>query len=216
MPPRPADVVPSARRPDTVNAALADLDNLSARLTTATAAVEAAESALRDAERHDRENAARALREGKATIAAEPAGVTKARQRVAGAKRELDILRLAHTASEADLEQALDAASAAWTSDLDDEEQVARRHARELLAEHEQTCAAANAAASARLWLGDGHSLDRPPRRVAGGSIAPSSSRAAANGNAFDAATIWTWVAELVDPPPPAPRAVPRVAEPAA
>jgi hypothetical protein len=210
---RPTDVVPTARRPAEVERALAELESLAARLATATAAVEAAESDLRDAERQDRETAAAALRQGRGKVAAEPVAVAKVRERVTAARRELDVIRLAQAAAEADLEQSLDRAAPAWTRELADEEDVARRKARELLAELEQTCAAVNAAVGAQGWLSDGASLDRPPRRPIAGSAAPSSASMSPNGAPFDAATIWGWVAELVDPPVPATRAMPRAVE---
>jgi hypothetical protein len=199
---RSSVIVPAARRPRTVERALQEVDGLADRVGEATTAVETAQATLEDAERVDRETAAAALRRGgEAKISNEPAAVAKTRDRVTAARRELDILKLAATAAEADLETAIGESAADWSAELDDAEQDARRRVRELLGELETVIRTVAETASAHRWLVDGGSLDRGRKVAPFGGVAPSSTRHSANGSPFTVEQLLGWLAEAVDPP---------------
>jgi hypothetical protein len=208
MPPNPAQVVPGVCRPAEVERAVAELGDLATRVAAATSAVETAERDLAEVERTDRERAAAALRSGQRTIAGEPAQVVKARERLSACRREADILRIAEVASQADLEEAVAQAAAAWTAALGGAEQDARQRAAELLGELRAAISALADAASAQAWLQAGGALDRPAPRMLVGSVAPSSRSRSVNSEPFQVEQLLAWIDEAVEPPPRPVRAV--------
>jgi hypothetical protein len=197
------EVVPSAGRPVEVDDAVTETLDLRARFREAQAQLAVAQADLEAAEAADVEAAAKAIRAGESPPAAS-ASIRKCRDKLATAQRHASVLDLAVQTAQADLDRVTRASSTAWLDALDEAKQAAVERGLRAIAELEAACAEANAAASAASWVRGGIAGQFAPTVV--GSLAafaaPTSARASANGQAFDATQITTWARELLVPPP--------------
>src|SRR5262249_24417595 len=121
------DVVPQAGRPEAVATALAEALALRDKQREASDALAAAQAAREQAQQADVVAAAERVRQGTSTGAV-PAVVTKAKQAVELAKRDLAALRLAVEGAENDLADVMREHADAWLAALDASAEDSRQH----------------------------------------------------------------------------------------
>jgi hypothetical protein len=194
------DVIPEAGRPTEVVAALDEAHALREQLRAAQEALAAKQQTLDELERADVEAAAARVRAGEA-LGTEASNVKKARSAVEGARRDAAAIALASEAAQSDLAAAMSEHADTWLKTLGVETAQARERALAALAELDQALATLGAITSAAAWVESAQSderWDRPVRPMLGGSVAPSSRRVTANGEALTRQQVLDYVRELV------------------
>jgi hypothetical protein len=197
------DVIPEPARPEAVVAALSEAIELRDRLRAAQEERAQSQSALERLEADDVAKAAERIRSGSAPGAI-PQAIQKAKGAVELSTRNARALNVASADAAADLAKALTANADTWLKALDDETHHARERAIAALAELDESLGALGALVSAAAGVEgarDDGRWDRPVRQMVGGSIAPSSKRLTANGEALTREQVLAFVGELVEPP---------------
>jgi hypothetical protein len=191
-------------RPPEVTTLLDEALELRDKLRAASEELAAAEAKLEQAEHDDAVAASERLRKG-ATVGSEQPAVEKARRAVEQARRAERAVTLAAGAALTDLASTLNESADDWIATLDKQTAKARDEAVRALSAFEAALAELVSATGAATWVKNAAADGRWDRRVvlpATGSAATSSSRATANQQPIDRATLLRYCAELVGEPP--------------
>jgi hypothetical protein len=195
--------VPAVRRPDVVERAVSEAQQLRDRAQEAADVVAQQQKVVDDREREDVEAAAAKARAG------EPFGtpsraLVKSRDDLLAAQRTANVLRVALGQAEEAVVAAIVEHAEQCSSSLGDEAERAREAGRAALAALLDACVRIGDAVSAQAWLAGALSdqrFDRPARTMVEGSIALSSRRRTANNEPMGRDELFGYVAELLVEP---------------
>ena len=189
---------------------LAEAVELRDRHRAANEQLAAAQAELEAQERADVAAAAEKIRSG-AAPGSLSAGVGKARHAVEVAQRNAAALSLDSQAAEADLAGTMREHADTWIGQPDEEAVQARERAVAALNAFEHAVQEMGLAAGASEWVRGGLADDRWDRRVPTmlvGSMAPSSQRMTANGQALTTGELIGFLHEAAQPPAPTPEPI--------
>jgi hypothetical protein len=201
-----ASIVPEGG-PRDVEQARSRVDQLRARIADERGRVEQAERDLAAAEAADRDQMAKAFRDG-AEPASDVKAVEKARAAVAEAQRRQAALDTAVNAADVELGEAVEKSRGKWRADCDTAATKAREQARRSLGQLEAALGELNRHAAIAAWLmPDGRADAGHPVKPVLATV-PGSERVTANSQPIPVTDLIAWLALVVEPAPPAPRAV--------
>ena len=166
------------------------------------AAIDETKAALVAAEKHDREQLAKSMREGR-DASSDIGAIARAREAVGGAERTWQARQLALNDADQELHAAVEAARDEWARTADATLVRTRRNAGKALEKLTAELEALAAARAVQWWLANGFERQQPVPHAVLGS-APSSASTTANGEALPAARMLAWLGEVIEPEPQA------------
>lgn len=175
---------------------------LRARITQAREQVDAAKVAVREAERHDTEQMAAAIRKGDAEPRSETAKVEALRAALAESERRAAAVELAVGQAEQDLGAAVEKSRARWARDSEARIDKAREAARRALNDLDRAVHELRDARGVADWLVEDRGFDQG-RAVRGVHVgyALSSRSATANNEPLTVDQLVGWMREAIEPP---------------
>jgi hypothetical protein len=205
------DHVPKLVRPAEVEHPITAAAQMRERAREAAEGVAAAQRAVDEREREDVEQAAQRARAGE-PLGATSRALAKARDALMLAQRDTNAIRLAQQQAEDDVAAAIGANAHAWLEELDRAAAQARQRAVDALEQFEAAALEISRAAGAEAWLRSAASdqrFDRPAPTMLTASVAPSSRRVTANGEALQVDALVGWLREALEPPTSTPAPLP-------
>jgi hypothetical protein len=160
--------------------------------------IDRAKQALVEAEQHDREALAAAMRRGD-DATSDITAIARAREQVGATERRHAARQLALSDADQELRAAVEAARDEWARTADASLVRTRRNAHKALEKLSGELEALAQARSVVWWLANGFDREQPVPHAVLGSAA-SSARTQANGEPLPAARLLGWLDEVIEP----------------